>query len=357
MRSLQIERAEAATAHHKSHSGIRLTFSTDGLPPSQQFDAYQAHCAPVLDIAPTEHDQAGFSANCDMWTLGGLVLRRIRVPAGSFARSTAQVRRDNLDHWVFNVTISGRQIAQTAEDRLATDAGVPSIFSLAGAYTVQRTDIDWLGLFIPRGAIPALDAGLRHDQHTLLDDAGARVLAAHLIALVSELPAMAEEDVPRVGRATQAMAAACVMPSAPPADDAAPRALPRMVRVQNLIERHLGVHTLGPALICRYAGVSRSNLYRMFEPHGGVVHYIRRRRLQRVHNLIADPNCNRTIASIADGYCFSDLAAFGRAFRREFGYSASELRRSGDRGSLLQGKRISTMRVSPMHAWDMLYRV
>src|SRR5262249_49890646 len=76
-------------------------FATDGLPPSQQFDAYQDFCAPVIDIWPSEGSRSGFDASCEMWMLGRFALRRIHTPAGQFARSAIQVQRDGLDHWVF----------------------------------------------------------------------------------------------------------------------------------------------------------------------------------------------------------------------------------------------------------------
>ena len=39
----------------------------------------------------------------------------------------------------------------------------------------------------------------------------------------------------------------------------------RMERVRKVIQRHLRSPVLGPATLCRLAGVSRSNLYRLLE--------------------------------------------------------------------------------------------
>jgi AraC-like DNA-binding protein len=65
----------------------------------------------------------------------------------------------------------------------------------------------------------------------------------------------------------------------------------------------------------------------MFEPYGGAVRYIQRQRLCGAHDLLADPTCTRKINLIANEFCFADLSTFSRAFRREFGYSATDLRK------------------------------
>jgi AraC-like DNA-binding protein len=64
----------------------------------------------------------------------------------------------------------------------------------------------------------------------------------------------------------------------------------------------------------------------MFEPLGGVVHYIRRRRLLDAHTALANPEDTRPIVDIAAERGFVDAAEFSRAFRREFGYRPSDAR-------------------------------
>src|SRR5690349_9986244 len=62
----------------RSSSAIaRNVFTTEGLAPSRQFDAYREHCAPVIEISPNEGANCGFDAFCEMWQLGHFGLRRI----------------------------------------------------------------------------------------------------------------------------------------------------------------------------------------------------------------------------------------------------------------------------------------
>ena len=85
---------------------------------------------------------------------------------------------------------------------------------------------------------------------------------------------------------------------------------------------------LGVASLQRELRVSRSRLYRLFEPYGGVKRYIQRRRLLDTHAALADPNDRRRILDIAEERFFSDAAEFSRAFKREFGYRPSDARSS-----------------------------
>lgn len=71
--------------------------------------------------------------------------------------------------------------------------------------------------------------------------------------------------------------------------------------------------------------VSRATLYRRFEAEGGIVHYIRQRRLLRAHPLPAG-NAQRVFPKrLADELGFNCAAQFSRSFRAQFGYSPSEV--------------------------------
>jgi len=98
-------------------------------------------------------------------------------------------------------------------------------------------------------------------------------------------------------------------------------------RVEAIIQRELGSARLTVAWLCRVANVSRSTIHRMFEAEGGAATHIRRRRLQRAYEKLADPDAPETsISRIAEACGFHNAASFNRAFRTAFGCTPREVR-------------------------------
>jgi AraC-like DNA-binding protein len=97
-----------------------------------------------------------------------------------------------------------------------------------------------------------------------------------------------------------------------------------LARLRRLILDNLGAATLTPGRLAGMAGMSRSQLYRLFEPMGGVARFIQRERLRRVQRRLADPRERRSIATLAEDVGFFDPSSFSRAFRREFGCTPRE---------------------------------
>jgi AraC-like DNA-binding protein len=100
----------------------------------------------------------------------------------------------------------------------------------------------------------------------------------------------------------------------------------RKERVRQAVRRHLRTPTPVPTNLCRLVGMSRSNLYRLFEDTGGVARYIRRERLLEAHEILTDPTTTESISAIAEDLCFADASSFSRTFKREFGHSPGEMR-------------------------------
>ncbi|PIK73878.1 hypothetical protein CS379_05820 [Methylobacterium frigidaeris] len=73
--------------------------------------------------------------------------------------------------------------------------------------------------------------------------------------------------------------------------------------------------------------MSRSVLYRAFEPSGGVARLVRSRRLARLRALLAQPDEAGRIADLSQACGFSSESDCSRAFKAAYGLSPSDYRR------------------------------
>jgi AraC-like DNA-binding protein len=83
---------------------------------------------------------------------------------------------------------------------------------------------------------------------------------------------------------------------------------------------------VGVEALCRHFHVSRSTVYRLFEPLGGVRQFINGARLERCYGELREADPQRVkIADIAAAWGFTDASSFSRRFRSRFGVSPSEV--------------------------------
>lgn len=102
-----------------------------------------------------------------------------------------------------------------------------------------------------------------------------------------------------------------------------------LARARRMIDGRLTDRDLTSEMLCSELGVSRSRLYRIFEPLGGIASYIRKRRLLRTRDALSDIEDTRSISRIAEQWGFVDASAYSRTFRHEFGISPKEARDIG----------------------------
>jgi AraC-like DNA-binding protein len=154
------------------------------------------------------------------------------------------------------------------------------------------------------------------------------VLGAHLLALLEQAPHMSVEEAASIASASLALVASCLAgfadgrASVPQAEVKAPLLLAR-----RFIDEHLASPDLGLAMLAQGLGMSRSTLFRLFEPFGGVARYILHRRMTRAfHQVVSNRYDARRIGEIAHSVGIANEASFSRAFRRTFGVSPREAR-------------------------------
>ncbi|PSH70313.1 AraC family transcriptional regulator [Phyllobacterium brassicacearum] len=302
-------------------------FDTRRVPIDQQYDSWRKSFSSMLELSERRDRSCGFEGKQTVWDLGSLAFSRIRTSALEFASVPGHTRREALDHWTLTVPLDGTISTVGPASSFQGGAGVVQVHSLGRWFEGNVTDSEMLILFVPRDFDPEVAHVLGAAEFSAIDTAMGRLLSDYFIGLAKRLPAVEAEYLPELVGATQSMIRACLLPSPGNIEEAqAPIARVLLEKARRIVQSRLFDPSFNANVLRRDLAISRTGLYRMFEPFGGVIHYLQHQRLLDAHAALANPNDKRRIIEIAEQRCFSDGAEFSRAFKREFGYTPSEVR-------------------------------
>ena len=182
---------------------------------------------------------------------------------------------------------------------------------------------------IPRAVAEDVLPPVRSLHGLVLSAARAQPLIDHVRALGPHLLGLPVSSGPALARAFLHMLALVLDQPAVPELEGETRDILRLAlrqRAEALLEQQLHDPAFGVQELAGLLGLSRSALYRLFEPGGGVAVFIRARRLRRLRATLADPDDHRRIAEKAYACGFADQAQCVRSFRRAYGMTPVEYR-------------------------------
>lgn len=306
---------------------MRAQFSTTNVPPGDQANAWHQWYSPVFEVTPRTSPGECFLARNDVWNLGGLVISRVVAPPVTMARARANLVNTPVDHWVLGYCKRGVTNIETSRSAFSASPKSLFLWSLGEPSCGEQTEVDSVEILLPRDLFPEIRGQLDAFGVSVLDTPSGSVLGEYMMALSRWLPNLEPDAEVSVMEAVHNMISACLAPSV----DNIKRAEGDMRgflidRVRQMIQLHLRSPSLGPEVLCKLLGMSRSSLYRLFVYNGGIVHYIQRQRLLHAHAILSDPLNRQRILAVSEDLCFPDASSFSRAFRREFGCSPTDVR-------------------------------
>jgi hypothetical protein len=189
-------------------------------------------------------------------------------------RSPRLIRHLPVDHWVVTHLLRGTTSIETPRGTIDIEQGQTYIWSLGQKLSSARSKVERLDLLLSRDTFrdiaPLLDAATGSALVTPLG----RLLGNFLVSLMQRMPGLPDSDAPQLTIAIGKLVAACVAPSAKQVEAARVFLdIGRLERVRQTVRAHLQSPLLGPQMLCRQVGMSRSNLYRLLESEGGVTSY------------------------------------------------------------------------------------
>ncbi|WP_414440104.1 helix-turn-helix domain-containing protein [Burkholderia sp. 22PA0106] len=311
--------------------GLSYRFSTAYAPERERFDAWRADTGALFDIGMLEDDHVPYDSQFDFTLLDQLMfggrqwLRPDHQVEHAMSRSPQRIRSDGLDGYYLQLQIS-ETLYGTAGRNITMNIGPGDmcLLDLATPFDLKVTTGDTICMVLPRDLLPAGAASLH--GRSLSHGMGA-LLADYLRSLRRNIPQVSADEMSYAIQATKNMLVACLAPTLDTLKQAETELDAMFVnRVKDYIERHLLSSDLTPDSICKAMGISRSKLYRLFEPTGGVARLIQHKRLHRARNVLIDPTARRMrISEVAWRHGFVNEKHFSRLFKEKFGATPSEI--------------------------------
>ncbi|EXL03301.1 helix-turn-helix domain-containing protein [Brucella anthropi] len=312
-----------------------LVFTTEELEPCAQFPTWQQHVAPLYDVRMPDGVNAedGFAVTQKVWDLRGMLLIEQTVPPFSYERTAEKVRFSPIDHWQISFLRSGRTWT-AVDDRVAeNEPGMINIRSFGYPFRGRALATDVVLLIIPVDHFAGLGGMPEACNNATLGGYRAKLLIDFVSTIQAGLDHIRSEDLPELRDALRQIVFDTIAPLVKENDASEHNAslgasLGLMTKARRFIQKNLTSRELTPDALSKELAISRTHLYQLFEGSGGVLNYIRQKRLLAAHEMLADASENRRVSDIAQLFGFDTAANFTRAFTQHFGYSPSNVRKS-----------------------------
>lgn len=304
-----------------------LKFTTADFAPHQQFDAWCEFTSSMCDLEKIESPKSGFVASADSYQLGSLQLTSFKLSPMQFKYTRDIIRKAKFDHWCISVVTKGTVAAASTDKSFHTAAGGTVLHSYATPFEGKMEVTDYSGLFFSRDEFWDVADELDKGAHQQVEGPMSYIVGDFLASLEHRAEKLTMSEATAVNEAFGHLLRAMVRQTPASLEAAkAPIAAAQFDRARRFINSNLRSPNLTPELICLGIGVSRRQLYYLFEQHGGVATFIRNRRLAACYSALTKTSEKKLISQIAYEYGFTNLSSFYRQFNARYGFAPSEAR-------------------------------
>lgn len=308
-------------------SAPALQFSTEDFPAGDQFDVWREFMAPVCEVLEPEGARSGFHGAVEAYDIGILRLVSLDSEQASFLRTREHEYRYGIDHWCLTFVDSGEMIVNEHDGSKVRVSGDMLLKSYASSFSGIGGGRRISCLFISRDDLSEYAAQLETQAGRNLVGPVAPILRQFVISLQRQVQYLSNDDIPAINDAFLSLLKVTVSPDADTLERAkAPMAATQFSMAKQIVRENLSSPALSPDMLCRRLGISRRQLFYIFEPYGGVMKFIAQQRLAACYRAIVRQSGRKTIGTIAYEYGFTNLPSFYRQFHARFGMKPGDAR-------------------------------
>ncbi len=325
--------------------GIQETlFTTEDLEKDEREEAWRETIGTVFDIECSDKEALTQSSVLHSFHLGDVMLTRCITHGQTFVRSAQRLSTDPVDHYLVQLYLDGHSELRHTGKPNYVRAGDIVIHDLADQHlSTNSEEFSNLTCIVPRRLLaPLLDAPDNQSGHILNSNAAlTAILAGQMKSLFQHNAELPEQSLSGVSSSLLTLISTAI--NASPNTVSADRVneahqLSAVVGIKDLINAHLSNPELDVDFLSRHSGMSRSKLYRLFAPYGGVRTYVQNLRLKTAVRMLRDPaHHHLKIYQVALACGFKSEAHFSRAFKDAYGISPRDARMN-DGNAIIIGK-------------------
>ncbi|MGM0595291.1 MAG: AraC family transcriptional regulator [Pseudomonadota bacterium] len=307
-------------------------FDSTRLAEDDRFEATRQCMAPLYSFEPPREParRKSFDVTMQGWNLGGVLFGRTRLDSPGVRlvhRRPAPVEGKPFQLLFYR---HGGFIGSNGDHPMQVGQAQVGILDLEQELELEHSPAsEHITLIIPREQLlsrldgyPISGTVLKREQLTT------QLLGHHIDTMARLLPQATQADLPALRDGLLDLISASLTQKERP-EARARNAVAAATRsaIEAYIERHLKTPGLDAGAVCRHFGCSRAYLYRLFQPYGGVRHFIQTRRLRRILLALTEPKLRHwRIIDIALQHGFTNQSHFSRLFKQHFDITPRQAR-------------------------------
>lgn len=286
--------------------------------------AWKSAISLLVDCSvPDDADPALFDFHGCSWQLPGAFLHASGGSAMTMSRTQQVIDERPTPHMVLFMMLEGRVTSNYAGLIQEHEPGDIVVVDYSLPYESETSGFEAIALTFDKASMPVEFQTSAHGLVLTANDPAGAMLGTQIKALVAHIDGLSiHQSQVTVDGILHFAAAAYATPTTRERRDK--RFL--FQRASSTARQSLSDPDFGPDELVAALGVSRSKLFRVFEPHGGIQRWILAERLRGSLQCILRAAPDHKIAAIAHSHGFRSEAHFSRAFHKRYQISPSSVR-------------------------------
>lgn len=291
-------------------------------------EAWIETVSPIWTATPDRSSPHPWQASFRAWKVGGVHLYKTHSSPQTVERTRSQVATLAVDHVYLQQHVTGHSSVEVASDEQAITSGTIVLVDLAQpVFGRSTTSVDGIGLCIPRRLFDARAGEIGRLHRSTFTRTGSplnRLLSDHMRNMQDCLDTSDAAQKAMLSAATVSLLNAMLTPVT---DSAYNHQVVAAIEIRQFIEAHLGRADLGVEMLCARFGLSRTPVYALFEADGGVMTYIRNRRLAKAMRMLSgvEGSAPIRVSGVAYTCGYENLKSFSKAFQTRYGVNPRDV--------------------------------